>query len=75
MVKVTGLGQLAIPDKASEQVKVTVTGPLFQPLELGAGETTAVMVGDVRSMLRVTLAVAELPALSVAVPEIAWLAP
>ena len=68
-VNVTGLGQEAMPERASEQVKVTVTGPLFQPLALGAGEATAVMVGDVRSMFNVRLVEVELPALSVAVPE------
>jgi hypothetical protein len=48
-------------------VKVTVTGPLFQPLLL-AGVRTAVIRGLVLSMLTVTVVVALLPALSIAVP-------
>ena len=68
-VTVIGAGQEAMPERVSEQVKVTVTGPLFQPLALAAGEAEAVMVGEDLSMLRLALAEAELPALSVAVPE------
>ena len=63
-----GAGQEATPERESEQVKVTVTGPLFQPLALGAGEVAAVIVGEDVSMFSVTLAEAELPALLVAVP-------
>jgi len=66
---VTGDGQLATPDSASLHAKVTVTLELFQPLAFGGGEGVAVIVGGVLSMLNLTLALAVLPALSVAVPE------
>ena len=55
---------------AAVQVNVTVTLPLFQPLGFGVGEAEAVIEGSVSSMFSVVLAVAVLPALSVAVPEI-----
>src|SRR4051794_35779275 len=64
-VTAVGLGQVAIPDTASAQVKMTVTGPLFQPLPL-AGVRTAVISGLVLSMETVTVVVALLPALSTA---------
>ena len=55
----------------SEHVKVTVTGELFQPAELGKGDRAAVITGGVDlTIFSVTLAVAVFPALSVAVPEI-----
>ena len=41
LVITCGGGQFAIPEVASLQVNVTVTGVLFQPAELGAGETAA----------------------------------
>ena len=66
---VTGAGQEATPDKVSEQANVTMTGPLFQAAALAAGDADAVIIGEEVSMLRVTLVEAELPALSVAVPE------
>jgi hypothetical protein len=51
------------------QVKVTVTSELFQPLAFGAGEIVAVTVGPVAGWIfKVTVAVREFPALSVAVP-------
>jgi hypothetical protein len=51
------------------QVKVTATEVVFQPAALGAGEAAAVMVGGVVSRLTVTLALAEFPLVSIAVPE------
>lgn len=57
------------PDRASLHRNVTVTVPLFQPFRLGEGSWEAEMVGGVRSMLMsLTVAEAELPALSVQVP-------
>ena len=76
VVTVTAAGQVpARPESASEQVKVTVTLELFQPLALAAGDCAAVMTGGVLSRLTVTLAVAVFPAVSVAVPEMTWFAP
>src|SRR5271163_1427816 len=67
---VMGAGQVpAIPESASEQVNVTVTLELFQPLALAAGDCTAVITGGVLSRLTVTLVVAVKPVVSVAVPE------
>ena len=45
----TGLGQVATPLVASEQVNVTVTLVLFHPAALGNGFTKAVIVGGVLS--------------------------
>src|SRR5690348_11110529 len=64
-VSVVGLLQSATPDGASEQVYATVTSPLYQPAALAAG-ACAVMTGLVRSTFTVALALAVLPALSVA---------
>jgi hypothetical protein len=77
-VSITGAGQAsgANPDPLSVHVKVTVTLLEFQPLAFGAGEAVAVIVGRVSSMLiPLTVAVAELPALSTAVPLALWFAP
>lgn len=75
-VTVTAAGQVpARPESASEQVKVTVTFELFQPLAFGAGDCSAVMIEGVLSRLIVTLVVAVFPAVSVAVPETTWFAP
>src|SRR6185295_6762726 len=63
------------PDSASVAAKVTVTGPLFQPLTFAAGAAVAVTTGFVLSTLSVTLALAVFPDLSVAVPEITCPAP
>ena len=41
LVITCGGGQFAIPEVASLHVNVTVTGVLFQPAALGAGETAA----------------------------------
>src|SRR5213592_3325798 len=66
-VRVTGVGQAAMPDNASPQVKVTVTSPLFQPLVLAACDTEAVIAGGVLSTLRSAVTEAVLPARSTAV--------
>ncbi len=62
--------QLAIPERASVPVKLTVTSVLFQPLELACGDLDACAVGGVLSML---IPEAEMgptfPAMSVQVPE------
>src|SRR4051794_27230687 len=69
---VTGAVRLpgATSDSASLAEKVTVTGLLFQPAALAAGEGEAITTGAVLSMFTVRLAVAVFPDLSVAVPEI-----
>ena len=70
VVTVTGEGQVSTPDKASEHVNVTVAlAPLTIPLAFGAGETDALIVGGVKSILSVIEVVAVLPAASVTVPE------
>ena len=61
------LGQMDMPDKASEHTKLIVTGPVLIPLT-GVGVTVAVIVGGVLSRLTDTLALAVFPALSMAVP-------
>src|SRR5919202_4562977 len=38
-------GQLWIPERRSEQVKLTLTGPSFQPAAFGAGQRDAGVVG------------------------------
>ena len=58
-----------IGDAEAVHVNETVTFVLFHPLAFGAGEADAVIVGAVSSRFTVTCAVAELPALSVAVPD------
>jgi hypothetical protein len=69
----TGSGQMAMPDRASAQVKVTVTGPLYQPLAVLVPLVIApVMVGAVLSSLTVTASVPTFPAVSVAVPLTGW---
>ena len=66
VVTVTGEGQFATPDKASEQVNVIVTGSVvFTPFD-GVGETEYEITGEVVSMLTVVVAVAVFPAASVA---------
>ena len=45
--------QLAIPDSASAQLKVTVTGELFQPLEFAAGVRAPAIAGGMLSILMV----------------------
>ncbi len=61
------------PDKASLHVKLTVTGPLFQPFELGGTDLELVMIGCVRStLILVWELLAEFPALSMHVPVTDW---
>jgi hypothetical protein len=69
VVTVCGGGQLTTPDKLSEQVKVTVTGVLFQPVAEASGDCVAVIVGGVKSKLTLTQAVAGSPAVSKALPQ------
>ena len=65
----TSSGQVATPDRASEQVKCTVTGPAYQPLAVLVPLVIApVMVGAVLSSLTVTESVPTLPAVSFAEP-------
>src|SRR4051795_8660896 len=65
VVTVCGPVQLATPDSASEQVKVTVTSDLFQPSALAAGFWVRPMVGDDLSSPNDTVcAVSVLPATS-----------
>jgi len=66
-LSVTGAVQLAMPERLSAPVNVTVTLVLFQPAALGAGEAVAVAVGSVLSILIVTDMEAESPAPSTAV--------
>jgi hypothetical protein len=68
--------QLATPESASAHAKLTVTAELFQPAAFGATDRDALMLGAVLSMLMPdTVALALLPALSVAVPVTDWFAP
>ena len=67
---VTGDGQVATPDNASEQVNVTVAlAPKMIPLLFGVGETAALMMGGVSSIFTVTHDGAVLPAISTTVPH------
>ena len=45
VVSRTGGVQVSIPDRASVQLKFTVTSVLFQPLAFGAGAAAPVIVG------------------------------
>jgi hypothetical protein len=67
VLSVTGAVQLAMPERLSVPVNVTVTLVLFQPAAFGAGEALAAAVGGVLSSLTVTDAVCESPAPFVAV--------
>src|SRR5690349_15647565 len=68
-------GHDATPERLSAQVNATLTLVLFHPAAFGTGVAPAVMVGDVLSMLMLTLADAVFPALSTAVPAAIWFAP
>jgi hypothetical protein len=70
-----GAGQPAIPDRASEQVKVIVAGATTTPCALGVGLTVAVIIGAVLSMFSVVLVLAVCPAASVTVALKTWFAP
>src|SRR5207253_2980946 len=75
-LRVIGLVQLAIPERTSEQRKLAVTSLLFQPLALAAGLRLPLIAGPVLSMLiPETVALALLPALSVAVAVARGVAP
>src|SRR5205085_1940755 len=52
-----------------------VTASLYHPAPFGARSGAALIVGAVLSMLTTAVLVAELPALSVAVPETCWPSP
>src|SRR5205823_11993552 len=68
-LRVIWLVQLAIPERTSEQRKLAVTSLLFQPLALAEVLPPPLIAGPVLSMLiPETVALALLPALSVAVP-------
>jgi hypothetical protein len=54
LLSVTGALQLAIPDRASEPLKLTTTSVSFQPFAFGPGEALALAVGAVASRLMVT---------------------
>jgi hypothetical protein len=53
-LNVTGALQEAMPERASNPLKLTVTSVLFQPLAFGAGEGLALAVGAVASLFMVT---------------------
>src|SRR3954447_20229748 len=67
-VNVTSSGQTAILESASLQVKWTVTGPAYQPLEFGFVVVAPLIVGGLLSSLTVTEPVPRLPAKSSASP-------
>src|SRR5437667_3571667 len=56
VVTVCGIGQLAIPEIASEHEKVRVSVVSFQPLLFGGDAATALIVGAVVSIFKLTLA-------------------
>src|ERR1700690_312350 len=71
---VTGVvGQVATPETASEQVKLTVTGVLFQPAAFGAGVFVTPITAPRSSMITASAPVALLPALSVEMHEMPWM--
>jgi hypothetical protein len=71
VVVVIGEGHVRTPDRASEQVNVTVAlVALIIPLAPGAGATAAVITGGVLSIFSVVVVEAVWPAASVAVAEI-----
>jgi hypothetical protein len=74
-VTVVGEGHVAIPLDTSAHVKETVTSELLQPAAFAAGVADAEIVGLLLSIFTVAEAVAELPALSVAVRGIICPAP
>src|SRR5436309_5637665 len=63
-----GAVHVAMPERRSRQLKVTVTAELFHPKALARGVGLAEIVGTVLSRLMVTNAEAVFPARSVAVP-------
>jgi hypothetical protein len=75
VLRVTGGGQVAIGAVPTAHAKLTVTLELFQPAAFGPGAELDTIVGGFVPMFSVTLAVAEFPATSVAVPGTVWPAP
>ncbi len=74
--RIVGPERTAMPDRASEQLKLTVIEALFQPFGFGATDGEPVMVGSVRStFMSLTVAEAGFPASSVHVAFLDWLAP
>src|SRR5204863_8332053 len=78
----TGCGPVTLyeirltPDAPSVDFKLTVTFELFQPAAFGSGKGVAVVTGATLSMLMpLTVADAELPAMSLHVRVTDWLAP
>ncbi len=63
----TGLETVPTPERASVQLKLTVTGTLFQPLALGPGDREPIAVGAVRSIMTVTETEFDVPCMLVAV--------
>ena len=62
VLRVIGAVQLAMPERASEPVNVTVTLVLFQPDTLGGGAAVAIAMGGVLSILIVADTEVEIPA-------------
>jgi hypothetical protein len=78
LVSVVGSSQPAIPDSASEQLKVTVTGPLFHPKAFPTGDRLPSIVGGTPSIFRVSswpgaVLSSVLPALSTLQKVIVWI--
>src|SRR6266511_2945803 len=76
--RVVGSSQPAMPDSASEQLKLTRTGPLFQPKAFAAGERLPSIVGGTPSIFSViswpgAVLSSTLPALSTLQKVIVWL--
>jgi len=68
VLSTTGAEQLAMPERLSVPLNVTVTSVLFQPLASGTGDAVAVATGAVLSIFTTgDVTVAELPAASVTV--------
>jgi hypothetical protein len=72
---VIGVGHAAIPDPTSSHKKLTVTSVSLRPCVSAGGLPFAVIVGFDLSMFNATDAVAELPALSITVPDTISFAP
>src|SRR6185437_14784342 len=73
IVLLAGQPPVGMPESASPQVQATITLPLYQPAPLGLVVGAPLRVGAVWSILMFpTVAVAELPALSTAVPVADW---
>src|SRR4249920_3854382 len=64
VVSTTSSGQTATPDRASEQLKWMVTGPVYQPEAAADVVAAPVIEGGVLSSRTTTLSVPRLPARS-----------